>query len=562
MDETERARRGILIVEDNEINREMLRLILTDRYRVIEAVDGADGIEKLKQHFRDLSLILLDVQMPHMDGYEFLRRSREDELLSSVPVIVTTGSDISEDEERCLALGASDFVTKPYNPRVILRRIEAIIRLHESIATLQAVEYDSLTGLYTKNAFYHHAGNRLRYAEDGAFDLLMINVEDFAYVNERYGESAGDDLLRHIGTCLLTAADDVIVSCRYHADRFVLMRRHRESDHRQDTARLDTLLHRNAPLGDFVLKFAAYDRVPADTAVGVLCDRLSLAIRTVKHQYNRQVALYDDAMSARLRHLRRIEESMEDALRERQFIVYYQPKHDARTGRVAGAEALVRWIHPEYGFVSPGEFVPLFEENGFVTDLDLYIWRTVCADLKRWQDEGIPLVPVSVNASRRDFLTVRDADAVLRPIEENGLDRRYLHIEITESLGIGDALVLQKVKAIRDRGIAIELDDFGSGQSSLGTLCDIPMDVIKLDAGFTRALDRQKEVVRMIVSLAHALGHQTVAEGVETAEQLALLREFGCDLIQGYYYSKPLTAEAFRNYLKDADRRVEGEQTV
>ena len=547
-----RAKRGILIIEDNDINREMLRVILESDYRVIEATDGKQGLALLRENFRELSLVLLDVQMPEMNGYEFLHTYAEDALISSVPVIVATGSGDSEDEERCLALGAADFVTKPYNPKVILRRIEAVIRLHESIATLQAVEFDSLTGLYSKKAFRHHAENIIMDGEH--YDMLMINIEDFAYLNERYGEAKCSQLLLHIGKSLLINDHYSLISSRYSADRFLMMRKHTDSNHEKEAAAFDRRLHKNAPIADFTIKYALYENFPTNVDMDVLFSQLALAVSTIKHQYNKQVVHYDPSMSERNNRLRKIEECMEDALREKQFRVFYQPKHDVKTGQLSGAEALVRWTHPEYGFLSPADFIPLFEENGFITQLDLYVWKTVCEDLRRWREAGLTPVPVSVNASRRDFIHIDSADTLLQPMCDNDIDKKYMHIEITESLNITNEEVFKKVKTIHDLGFQIELDDFGSGQSSLGTIKDIPMDIIKLDISFARALEKQKEIVQMIIAMAHALGHKTVAEGIETDEQLETLRALGCDFVQGYYYSKPLPEAEFKEYLRHATR--------
>lgn len=550
-----RSARRVLVVEDNEINREMLKMILEENYEVLEAENGAQGMQLLKENFRTLSLILLDVQMPVMDGYEFLRIQREDELLRSVPVIVTTGSTISEDEERCLTLGATDFVTKPYNPRVIVRRVEAIIRLHESITELQEIEFDALTGLYTRNAFYHHAKDLFQSA-DGKLDMMMLNLEDFSYLNERYERYQADELLKHIGKCIRKNLPDALLSSRLKEDRFVILREHRDTDDRETVAELDRILHENAPIPDFRAKFAVYREIPTDTPAGVLCTRLSLALKTIKHRYQENLAVYDRTMSEKFDRIRRIQNSMEDALQESQFLVYYQPKHDVRTGKIAGAEALVRWFHPEYGFMSPGDFVPFFEENGFIAQLDLYIWRTVCRDIRHWQELGLQPVPISVNVSRHDFLARDCLEKVLQLIRESGVDRELLHVEITESLGISDKVILEKAKEIRDAGIRIELDDFGSGQSSLSSLVDIPMDVVKMDMSFARSLDRQKEVVRMIISLAHALGCEVVAEGVETEEQINTLRSMGCDLIQGFYYSGPMPESDFEEYLRKQNRET------
>ena len=546
---TAQKKRGILIVEDNDLNRQMLTAILEDKYDITEAADGVEGLEKLRAGYRDLSLVLLDVQMPNMNGYEFLERQRQDELLASVPVIVTTGSNISEDEEKCLALGASDFVTKPYNPQIIIRRIEAIIRLSESMATLKAVEFDAVSGLYTKEAFIHHFQRYLDENKDKQYDMLMINVEDFSYINELYGVARGERLLRHIGEVISVCNFGAMMSCRYMNDRFILMRLHSDSDVKDEVTVYNEKIHENAPVRNFVLKFAVYTDVDTSVPVAALCERLAATMKTVKRRYDMQFASYSTEMAEKAKHLKKIEDCMKDALKQKQFSVYYQPKHDAKTGEISGAEALVRWNHPEYGFLSPADFIPLFEENGFITKLDSYVWDTVCEDLRGWIDDGIKPVPISVNASRRDMLSMDTPDQLLLPVRQNGIDVGLLHIEITESASVNDDVILEKVKAVRDIGIKIELDDFGSGQSSLGTIRDIPADIIKLDMSFVRHIEQQKEIVKMIISLAHALGHKIVAEGVENEEQLAILRDFGCDYIQGFYFSKPLPQNEFRQYL-------------
>ena len=553
--ESSRAKRTVLVIEDNAINREMLKEILSEQYQVLEAEDGQEGLELLRMFYRELSLILLDVQMPRMNGYEFLEQTRSDALLSAVPIIVTTGSTISADEEKCLAMGASDFITKPYNPRVILRRMEALIRLRESIATLQAVEYDALTGLYTKTAFQHHLQQLLRLDPEDSYDLMLVNVEGFNYLNERFGEEGGNELLRHIANVIRTYGSESLLTCRYHADRFYVLRRHMDRDPEQEAAAFDAKIHEQAPIRDFVVKYAVYFNIPTDLSPGVLTHRLSQTIKTISRQYDRIVAQYDQQMSDRMERLHAIEACMEEALRQKQFQVWYQPKHDPHTGRIAGAEALVRWVHPEYGFLPPGEFIPLFEENGFITKLDLYIWQTACRDLRQWRELGLSLVPISVNASRRDFLSIDTAEDLLRPVLENQIDPSLLHVELTESLGISDQIVKQKIEAIHALGFQIELDDFGSGQSSLGSLRTIPIDLLKMDISFIRDLDHQKQIVQMIISLAHALGQKAVAEGIETEYQKNVLRDMGCDYIQGYYYSKPLPEPEFRAYLEKEARQ-------
>ena len=545
------SKRSVLIVEDNELNREILQDILEEQYHVICAVDGVDGLEKMHAYYQSISLVFLDVQMPRMNGYEFLERYHKDKLFTQIPVIVTTGSNTIDEEVKCLTLGASDFVTKPYNPNVILRRAESMIRLRESVSTLAAVEFDEMTGLYNKNAFQHHARLLLDQNEVTDFDMIMVNIEDFGYYNERYGEQDGNELLKYVGHEIRRFAKDGQICSRYNADRFVILAETvSQEELTKSIEAFNATVNNGEKVHDFVLRYGVYQRVDRSAPVNLLCDRIAAALSTVRHQYAQSIAFYDDQMFQKSRRMHQIEECMEQALLDKQFKVYYQPKHDPYTNKVVGAEALVRWTHPQYGFMSPGDFIPLFEKNGFITPLDFYVWRTVSEDLKKWKEKGLPLVPISVNASRRDFIATSDIASVDAALEEAGIDKNYMHIEITESLCMDDELVFSRVKQVHDQGYRIEMDDFGSGYSSLGMICDIPMDIIKLDMSFMRQIDKQKEVVRMIVSLAHALGLKIVAEGVENEHQLDLLREFGCDYIQGYCYSKPIPELEFEEYLR------------
>lgn len=542
-------KRTVLVVEDNDLNREMLVDILSDSYNVIEAEDGVVGMEKLKENANHLACVMLDVQMPRMDGFEFLDIYTKSKNLSSVPIIVTTSS--SEDEAKCLALGAADFVAKPYNPNVILRRVEALIRLRESIETLQAVEYDSITGLYNKNAFIHYAQVRFELEPDEKYDLFLLDIEDFSYINEKYGEAAGDKLLAYIGQSITGLSDEEILFCRYNADKFIALGKHLDIEvAKKAIEEKDKKLHSKCPINDVVFKYALYPEISTQTPMNVLCDRLMSVVLSIKHQYNNNIAVYDNALAERAYRMHLIEDCMEDSLNNGDFKVFYQPKHDPSSGKTVGAEALVRWIHPQYGFMSPGDFIPLFEKNGFISNLDTFIWNKVCSDIKDWQVRGIPVVPVSVNVSRRDLISQDVAETLEKALEKNQIDRTLLHIEITESICVEDSVVFAEIKKIHDHGFIIELDDFGSGYSSLGMITDIPMEYIKLDMSFSRALEKQKEVVKMIISLAHAIGVKTIAEGVETEDQKNTLLSLGCNYIQGYFYSKPLPHDDFESYVQ------------
>lgn len=222
---------------------------------------------------------------------------------------------------------------------------------------------------------------------------------------------------------------------------------------------------------------------------------------------------------------------------------------------MTGAEALVRWIHPEWGFMSPAEFIPLFEKNGFIHRLDKYIWKQVCELINKWKGEGYPLLPVSVNVSRIDIYQMDLADTLVSMAEKYGIDPSYLHLEITESAySENPGQIINTVNQLRQHGFVIEMDDFGSGYSSLNMLNQMEMDYLKLDMKFIQnelSKPEERSILNYIIAMAHGIGLRVVAEGVETREQLNRLRDTGCDYVQGYYFAKPMPVEEFEKLLRN-----------
>lgn len=285
-----------------------------------------------------------------------------------------------------------------------------------------------------------------------------------------------------------------------------------------------------------------------------MCDRALLAVDSIKGQYNRYFAVYDDALRGKLLREQAITEAMETALDEGQFVVYLQPKYNLHDDRLAGAEALVRWNHPAWGFLSPGEFIPLFEKNVFITQLDQYVWEQVCALMKTWNEKGYPALPVSVNVSRSDIYQSDLAQTLLKIVHKYGLEPKQLHLELTESAYTENPnQIVGTVDHLRKLGFIIEMDDFGSGYSSLNMLNRMKLDVLKLDMKFIQsetAKPMEQGILRFVVGLGHWLNLSVVAEGVETREQLERLREVGCDYAQGYFFSKPMLSGEFENLMK------------
>ena len=548
-DAAARRKRTVLVVEDNEMNREILCALLEDDYHVLQAEDGLAGLEQLTAHGDEISLILLDVYMPRCDGFEFLERKRQDLRIATVPVIMMTSSSAVDDEIRCLDLGATDFVTKPYNAEVLKNRMRSVIRLRESAQMLGHLEFDELTGLNSKEFFYINAAEHLRLHPEERYDLVCCDVERFRLMNERWGPAKCDSFLRALAQRLSRVLPGFAAGGRIGPDVFAFLIEHQTANW---TGLLEGGFEDDSFFSRFVVKYGIYEDVDHSISIASMCDRATLALGGVKKRFHKNIQRYDDEMRRKQLLEHQIEENMEAALANREFQIYYQPKHDIRADRTGGAEALVRWTHPQLGFIHPDDFVPLFERNGFVTQLDFYIWEEVCRELQNCLKKGLPLVPVSVNVSRLDFEIPDLAAQIAALADRYGLDHSLLHIELTESMYTDDPdRIVRALEELHNNGFVIELDDFGSGYSSLTSLSTLALDVMKLDMSMIRHATATNDysILRFAVLLADGMRLKTVVEGVETAEQVAALKVLGCDYIQGYYYSRPLPAEEFELYL-------------
>lgn len=541
------AKRTILVVEDNELNREILHSILDEKYNVIEAENGQIGLDLLEQNKSSIACILLDIQMPVLDGYGFLEIANQNEFYKQIPVIVMT-SDKNE-EEKALTEGASDFVTKPYLPSVIFKRIEALIRLKESVHALVETRLDQLTGLSNRAFFHFVSDNLLKQNLTDKFTYILINIKDFSYINTAYGEKECDDLLKLIGSILKELESRAFAISRYSGDSFAILI-NSEIDYNTAIAEVGAKIKQLSPIKNVELRFAVYENPEKDLTTHIIMNRLFMTMFSMPTNSEKHTILFNKNIIEKENKLHLITSKAQDSLKNQDFKVYIQPKHNCKTNALEGAEALVRWIHPTFGFISPGDFIPTFEDNGFITKLDIYTFKKTCEFQAKLLKMGLKPVPISINLSRRDLAVFTDMELIESTIAHYGISKDLIHFEITESL-CGDAGdVIHKAEIIRNAGFKIEIDDFGSGYSSLGLISTIPMDVLKLDITFARNLDKQINVVKYVIALAHDLGAKTVAEGVETEEQKNIYRDLGCDCIQGYFYSKPLSEDDFIAYMK------------
>lgn len=549
------SQKKVLVVEDNMLNRSLLCQILDSNYMVLEAENGRAALEILKQYGEGISLILLDIVMPVMDGYTFLSIIKANPAYSAIPVIVTTQNDGESDEVAALSHGAADFVAKPYKPQIILHRVANIINLRETAAVINLIQYDRLTGLYGKEYFYQQTKEILLRNPDKQYDIICSDIENFKLINDVLGIATGDRLLRSIAELYKHSMENRGICGRINSDRFACLLERRWDYKDEMFSRVSQKINKLMDIQNIVMKWGIYSIEDRSISVEQMCDRALLAASGIKGQYGKFFARYDDALRNKLLREQAIADSMESALAQNQFQIYLQPKYQIRGRTLVGAEALVRWEHPEWGLQSPAQFIPLFEKSGFITKLDQYVWDRACAALREWEDKGIATVPISVNVSRADIYNADLADVLMKTVQKYNLSPKQLHLEITESAYTENPKqIIDTVSGLRELGFVVEMDDFGSGYSSLNMLNEMPIDILKLDMNFIRsetAKPNSKGILRFIIDLARWMRLLVVAEGVETEEQLDRLAESGCDYAQGYYFAKPMPCGEFEALLSD-----------
>ena len=551
-------KRLILVVEDEAVNRAILGSVLEKDYEVIYAGDGTEALQKASENKAILSLIILDLIMPGMQGQEVLRRVRADSEYQDIPVIVASGDQSQEIE--CLNAGASDFIQKPYPEHgVILARVRRTIELFEGRKIIHSTERDPLTGLYNREFFFSYAEQYDQHHRDTPMDAIVLDINRFGIINERYGRAYADEVLRRVGEKAREMVhDEGGIVCRREADIFLVYCPHRE-DYKAilDNASMGLAGEQNAN-NRVRLRMGVYSNVDKSLELERRFDRAKIASDSVRNSFTRNIGVFDDTLHKAEMYSEQLIEDFPKAVEEGQFKVFFQPKYNITGDKpyLAGTEALVRWQHPELGMISPGVFIPLFEENGLIQDLDHFVWRQAARQIRIWKDEIGYTVPVSVNVSRVDMYDANIVYSLLDILEESKLEAGDLHLEVTESAYAEDAeQIIETVKRLRSMGFLVEMDDFGTGYSSLNMLSSLPIDVLKLDMQFIRtAFGQEKDthMLEIIIEIARHLSAPVVAEGVETEEQVKALKEIGCDLVQGYFFSPPVPAEKFASFLSEA----------
>ena len=543
-------KRKILIIDDDKENREELKKLLEYDYDLVESENGQDGFNIIQTEFQSISVVLLKVGTPVVNGYDFLEKIKQDPFLRNIPTIAMTERGNHEVEEKCIALGASEILTTPYNPTLVKLRVSTMVQMREALAALTTIEYDEVTHLYTKQAFKHYAEMLLRNNPDKRYDVVAYCINNFRMINEVYSFSIGDDLLRYVDDVVRNTFKDGIYS-RYSGSKFTCMIPHTSEEKlRQMTAEIKEALV-NSPVPTASLKFGVYQDVEHDLSITSIYDCARSAQDTIRKNYDSVIAFYDEEGRKQIEAQQLMEASFEKAIREKQFVVYYQPKLDPYTNKIVGAEGLVRWQQEDGTLITPDHFIPLFEKDSLIIRLDAYMFRAICEEQKRMMDMGLNIVPISINLSRNSLVRNELLEEYMQIIKETGVSIESVPIELTES----SAFLVSQIKGfadkLKDAGFSLHMDDLGNGYSSLISLHMLSFDVVKIDKSLTDYIGNSEgdAIIKHTIALARELSMKVVIEGVETAEQVEFLKELGCDAIQGFYYSKPVPQEDFEKMI-------------
>lgn len=563
----------IMMVDDEPLNMDVLQIHLRSEgyIKFVAVSDSTLAMETMRRELPDV--LLLDLVMPEVTGFDILRLIREDEKLRYLPVIVLTSANDAETKLKALTLGATDFLAKPIDAS------ELVLRLRNTISAIawqkRMSEVDPLSNLPNRTWFRQMLSGRLERGSSlkSLSALILINIDRFKAINDSLGPQNGDVVLQSFSERLVDtfrdgeiqpwfskeeSGDQKPTVARLDGDQFVALLPWKQASEIQPlldhltkglTNALDEPFHvsgqaiyLSVSMG-VSLVGSEYDTVES------LINNAETALRHARRRTDTVFAIYSDHMDAKARELLSIQNGLRTAVENEEIYVVYQPKIDVKTNTIAGAEALVRWLHPELGLVSPVNFIELAENSGMIVSIGEWVMRESCRQTKEWQDRGHENFKIAVNVSIRQLHEPDFLDTVRCALEDSGLPPESLIIELTENMIMENAeaniLTLQNLKNL---GVKISIDDFGTGYSSLSYLQRFPLDQLKIDQSFIREIRSHKEpipIIKAVISLAHDLGMTVVAEGIETPEQLFHIQSLNCEEYQGYLCSKPIPAPEF-----------------
>lgn len=551
----------LLIIDASPNSIRILNAILGEEYRVVFSTTGATA--KVLAKSENPKLILMDIDLPDMDGFELCQSFKTGTATKDIPIILITEHKEDEEREMGFRIGCSDYIAKPVSPAEVKLRIynQLRIRRNEELIVQRAL-YDSLTGLANRNLTL----DRLRYAI--AHDLrrglltgvMLVDIDNFKIINDTLSHDVGDQVLVELSRRIGKTVREVDTVGRVSGDEFliVLPGLHQTENAAQIASKLRKEIGKPVEL-------SGGGEVHVTASMGIALSpldsddfkRLFANADLAKHQAKQggrdSYRLYTSEMNDNIQRRMRIEYHLVWALSRGEFKVAYQPLIDLKNNQVVGVEALLRWHNEELGHVSPAEFIPIAEQSNLIHEIGKFVLDTATRDFLTLTNEAGELIHVAVNISPQQIRQpefVRDLESIL---ETNGFAPERLEVEVTEGLLLSNQPnVKEIIGKLHNIGAALSMDDFGTGYSSLSYLLQFPFDALKIDREFVDGItdiELNEALATAVISMAQGLNLKTVAEGVETAEQLEMLKSKGCDLAQGFYLSRPLEIEDFKAFL-------------
>jgi diguanylate cyclase len=561
----------VLLVDDDLQQTAVVESTLEDQapgeFRVDNTTCLADAVERIGDYPYDL--ILLETMLPDADDLEGILALQR--VANDVPIVVYSGRDDEEFAVRAIQAGAQDYIVKGQaRARDLSRTLRYAKERHRLRAELVEIKqrqlqptnlatHDALTGLPNRHLFYDRLSHALSNAEryDQWIAVLCLDLDRFKHVNDTLGHAVGDELLRQVAARLKSSLRKSDTVSRLGGDELVVILHN--ITRAEDAGKVARKLLSDLAEPYFVEGHELFVTASAGIAVfpgdGETADSLlknaEIALYKAKAQGRNHYEYYAADMNSRALDRLAVESGLRRALERREFVVYYQPQVDLRTGIIVGAEALVRWQHPKWGLVPPGKFIPIAEETGLIDPIGEWVLRDACAQNQRWQEAGHDPIRVAVNVSSRQFRQTDLPARVAASLRDAGMDSMYLELEITESCMMEDTnQSIELLRQLKDLGVRIAIDDFGTGYSSLNVLKHVPTDSLKIDRSFVQNITTDRAdatIATTIIAMARSMNFEPLAEGVETNEQLDFLRDRQCELMQGFLVSRPVPAADFES---------------
>ncbi len=560
----------VLIAEDDPISRRLIEKTLTKwNYDVVVACDGHEAMKLLK-YAQAPRLAILDWMMPGMDGVQICREIRKNTDQPYTYIILLTAKSRKDDIIEGLDAGADDYITKPFDTHELKARLRAgsrILDLQSALISAQVeledqATHDFLTGLPNRLLFSDRLAQRLADAQrnNGMLSIMFLDLDRFKTINDGLGHNVGDQLLKQVADRLTSRLRGVDTVARMGGDEFtiILSNMHDPADANVVAERVLECFSESFEIDEhrlFVTTSVGISMYPTDGSdVEALVRSADTAMYRAKDHGGNRYQVSTEGLADMSGTRLKLESSLHRALERNEFVLHYQPRVNCKTGGILGAEALIRWQHPELGLVFPNEFIPLAEESGLIVPIGAWVLRTACAQNKAWQDEGLTPMEVAVNVSARQVQHGDFVNVVESALAESGLEPKYLWLELTESTLLQNSgQAGQVLRDLKKMGVRVSIDDFGTGHSSLSYLKDLPTDSIKIDRSFLKNITRNPDnaaIAGAVIAMAHSLNLKVVAEGIETVEQLEFLRSLNCDEMQGYFVSRPVAHDSFTQLLK------------